>query len=78
VAENKIRGRYRRLWTLVAEEIDQCRQPRFMTTAASKAAIAAQKSEGFIVVDSPRLRTRHACTAIMPADRADSPRASRE
>jgi hypothetical protein len=54
VAENKIRERYRRLWTLVAEAIGQCRQTKIYDNSGLKGPpIAAQISEGFIVVDSP-------------------------
>jgi len=60
VAENKIRGRYRRLWTLVAEEIDQCRQTKIMTTAASKARRSRpRKAKASSSSTPPRLRTRH-------------------
>jgi predicted ABC-type ATPase len=50
VAENKIRERYQRLWTLVAEAISRCDQATVYDNSGLKGPrIVAQMSEGFIV-----------------------------
>jgi predicted ABC-type ATPase len=50
VAENKIRERYRRLWTLVAEAITRCDQATVYDNSGLKGPrIVAQMSDGFIV-----------------------------
>jgi predicted ABC-type ATPase len=50
VAENKIRERYHRLWTLVADAIPRCEQATVYDNSGLKGPrIVAQMSEGFIV-----------------------------
>ncbi|PXX02496.1 zeta toxin family protein [Mycolicibacterium moriokaense] len=50
VAENKIRERYQRLWTLVAEAIPRCDQTTVYDNSGVKGPrIVAQMSDGFIV-----------------------------
>ena len=50
VAENKIRERYHRLWTLVADAIPRCEQATVYDNSGLKGPrIVAQMSDGFIV-----------------------------
>ena len=59
VAENKIRQRDHRLWTLVAEAILRCPQATVYDNSGSKGPrIVAAMTDGF-VVDSPTGRTGH-------------------